>query len=87
MTLDISRLYFNEFIADMPEWKLIWFFNIILNQDYKMCWGTGWEHEAVQLSLQMEQNWVDCYKNIIDDICSFDGVWKGIYAQMFPVCN
>lgn len=35
----------------------------------------------------MEQNWVNCYKNIIEDICSFDGVWQGIYAQIFPVCN
>lgn len=87
MTLDISRLYFNEFIADMPEWKLLVFFNIIMNQDYKICWGAGYEYEAVQLSLQMEQHWVDCYKNIIDDICSFEGVWSGIYAQIFPVCN
>jgi hypothetical protein len=47
MTLDISRLYFNEFILDMPEWKLIGFFNVILNQDYKMCYGMGWEREAV----------------------------------------
>lgn len=30
---------------------------------------------------------MDCYKNVIEDICSFDGVWKGIYAQIFPVCN
>ena len=38
-------------IADMPEWKLSGFFNIIFNQDYKMCWGMGYEREAVQLSL------------------------------------
>lgn len=47
MTLDVSRLYFNEFIVDMPEWKAIGFFNVIFNQDYKMCYGLGWEHEAV----------------------------------------
>jgi hypothetical protein len=39
------------------------------------------------MSLQMTQHWMDCYKNVIEDICSFDGVWKGIYAQIFPVCN
>ena len=29
----------------------------------------------------------DCYKNIIYDICSMDGVWTGKHAKWFEVCR
>lgn len=35
----------------------------------------------------MTQKWTDCYKDIIYDICSFDGVWQGKTAQFFPDCH
>lgn len=52
---DINRLYYNEFIADMPKWKVLMFVQHIVNSDFRSCWGVGWENQNVSVSIQMKQ--------------------------------
>jgi hypothetical protein len=35
----------------------------------------------------MKQQWMNCYKNWIYDICSFDGIWEGRDAMIFEKCE
>lgn len=30
---------------------------------------------------------IECYKTIINDICTFEGVYKGKYAKFFELCE
>ena len=52
---DLTRIYFNEFIMDMPKFKTLLFGSSIFNSDFKWCYGLGWESENIKLSVQMKQ--------------------------------
>ena len=73
--LELNLIYKNEFIVDLPKAKAYPFFSSIFNSDFKWCWGIGWEAENFKLSLQMKQQWMNCYKNIIYDLGTMEGVW------------
>lgn len=85
--IDVSRFYFNEMQVDMPKWKGWAFISSIVNSDFRNCWGVGWANEEIKVSLQLKQQWMNCYKNLIYDICSVDGVWTGSTAAIFEKCE
>lgn len=85
--VDINRFYFNEFIIDMPKWNVLMYISSIINSDFRSCWGMGWANENIKLALQMKQQWMNCYKNLLYDICSIDGVWAGRTATIFEKCE
>jgi len=85
--LDINRFYYNQFIADLPKFKVLAFVSSIVNSDFRVCFGGGFENDNIKLSIQMKHTFMNCYKNLIYDICSFDGVWTGRDASIFEKCE
>ena len=83
---DVQRLLHNTFTVNLEQFRTDYFVSLIINQDKKWCKGSGWDREAVNLTISMEQTSVDCYKTIINDICGFDGVFYGPDAKYFEEC-
>ena len=84
---DVNRFFFDEVLVDMPKFKFKTFFSQIFNSDLKYCWGVGWENDEISLNIQQDMRLMDCYKNLIYDICSTDGVWTGPTAKIFEKCE
>jgi len=50
---DIERLYYNQFEVIFKKSKLQGALYLTINGDGDFCPGLGWNHDAVDLSLQM----------------------------------
>lgn len=81
------RLYYNEVILELEEFKAyIWFRNTV-NQHWQFCSGVGWGNEQIDLNVEMKQKLAQCYKVLINDTCTFEDVWYGRNAKIFEGCE
>lgn len=85
--MNIERLYDHEFDFELADFKVNIFFSQIVSGNFQYCPGVGHENEAIELTLTLRQGIIECYKTIINDVCSFDGVWKGKLSKYFEECE
>lgn len=85
--LNIERLYNNSFIVDIPKFKYSFFLNFIVNGEFQICWGMGWNNDAITCSLEMEHKFMTCFKTLIRDICGFYNIYSGPEAKIFEECE
>ena len=52
--LNIENLYFNEFVAELSRFKLSTFFSVIVNANFYICPGMGWNTDEIQFNLTMQ---------------------------------
>lgn len=85
--LYIATLYYNELSAYIPKFKSAAYISIIVNGDYEICPGLGYEWEQVEALVNMSMKFNDCYKNLISDICEFNADWKGYNSKYLDECD
>lgn len=55
--------------------------------DADICPGLGWNHDAVDVNVQMKSHFDQCSKILINDIGSWYGVFKGDDVKWFQDCE
>lgn len=77
----ISTIYKNELQAYISKFAADVFFTMIVNGNYQVCLGTGWETEEIDFDVAMSMKLNDCYKVIITDLCDFSSSWNGYNSK------
>jgi hypothetical protein len=85
--LYLETLYYNEFSAYVPKFKAAAFTSVIMNGDFEICPGLGYEWEEVDLLINMSMKFNDCYKSILTDVCEFNADWKGYDSKYLEECD
>ena len=87
MVFDISRVYFNTFIVDLGRFTINPFLTLTINGAGYVCYGVGYDNDAIKLQLNMSQQFMDCAKTILKDLCDFSSVWTGYNAKFLDDCG
>ena len=80
---NIERLIYWLFTVDLSKFKLSWFFSIIVNDEFSICPGMGYEHDKVEMLFSTKLRIAQGYKKMITDLCDFSGAWTGFEAKYF----
>jgi hypothetical protein len=84
---DIERLYYNEYSVSISKFTINAFASLIINGEWNYCPGIGWETTAIDLNMVLSMKFMDCYKVILRDLCSFTDNWRGYNARWFDECD
>ena len=79
-TFFIENLFVNVFTIDVDQFKTNLFFSFILNEDFGVCNGFGFETEKILLRLLYTMKFWDCKKTIVDDLADFSSTWTSSKA-------
>lgn len=83
---DIDRLYYQDLTAEFTKSKLELALYLTFSGDADVCPGLGWNHDAVDIKVSMDSHFDECSKVLINDIGSWEGVFKGKDAKWFETC-
>jgi|ERR1712166_1710857 len=86
-SLNIERLIYWELIADLKKFKLSNFNNLMVNSDFAVCGGLGYEIDRVDFDVTMSFKFMQCYKHILKDLCDFSSTWTGYGAKILDNCT
>lgn len=85
--LDLQKIVYFEFSADLAKFALSYFFSIIINGNFYLCPGMGANNDAVDLTIAFALSFLNCYKEVIKDLCDFSSSWSGIEAKYIDECE
>lgn len=60
---------------------------MIINSEFSICPGFGYEYDAADVALSTSLKLTDCYKKLVKDLCDFSATWTGYEAKIFDDCN
>ena len=83
----IQKLIDWSFISNLNKFKMSIFFSFIVNSDFSLCPGFGYEYDEVDFKISTGIKLTDCYKKIIQDICDFSTTWTGFEAKWVDECT
>jgi hypothetical protein len=83
----ISTIYKNELQAYISKFAADVFGKVIINGNYQVCVGAGYETEEIDFDVVMSMKLNDCYKVIITDLCDFSSSWKGYNSKYIDQCD
>ncbi len=83
----ISTIVLNTITAHVPKFKSDFFLNLIVNANYQVCPGLGYEIEEVAAVLSTSLKFNDCYKVVLTDLCDFSSSWSGYNAKWIDECD
>jgi hypothetical protein len=61
----IQKLIDWSFISNLNKFKMSLFFSLIVNSDFSLCPGFGYEYDEVDFKISTGVKLTDCYKKII----------------------
>lgn len=85
--LKIDNLYQNEFVVDIPSFKVYIYTGMIINENFQYCPGLGYNIDSIDLELSMIHKMQNCYITLLKNLWSVDGVWTGKGATLFSDCE
>mgnify|MGYP007047735434 CR=1 FL=1 len=85
--LEIEKMMSNQLELSMSQFKTYFFYNLLFRQSGQFCYGFGWSSEPITLKLEFLLNFVDCYKNLITDLCKWDEVFINEDAMWMDSCT
>lgn len=71
MLFYITRLYYNTFTVDIQRFQADPFVLLTVNSLGYICYGVGYDNDLISLKLHMAQQFMDCAKTILKDLCDF----------------
>ena len=86
-TLFIENLIVNEWTMDLDQFKTNMFLSLIVNENFGVCTGAGWDTDRVFFKLLYTMKFWNCSKTLIDDLADFSKTWTGFEAKYFEDCN
>ena len=84
---NIERLIYNELTGDITKFMFDWFFSIIINEEFSICPGMGYENGIIEFLWTTAFKFPDCYKNVLVDLCDFSTTWTGYEAKYLDDCS
>ena len=64
-----------------------YFFSVIINSDYKACFGLGWDTETISIALTLSYIFINCVKKVFEKLCDLSENWRGAEAKWFDECE
>lgn len=86
-TLFIQNVWVNEITFDLDQFKANGFISFILNEEFDICPGLGWETEEIKFYLIYAMKFWNCSKTLVNDLADFSSTWTGYEAQYFEECS
>ena len=86
-TFFIENLIVNELTFDVDQFKTNLFLSMIVNEEFKICTGLGWETDRVLFKVLYTMKFWNCSKTLVDDLADFSKTWTGFEAKYFEDCN
>ena len=80
-------MYYNNFIVDVSRFTVDPFFMLSINGAGYICYGLGYDNDEIKMTLLMSQQFMDCAKTILKDLCDFSSSWTGYYAKFLDDCG
>ena len=80
-------MWVNELTFDLDQFKTNVYLSLILNEEFDVCPGVGWESEVVLFKLVYAMKFWNCSKTIINDLADFSSTWTGYDAKYFEECS
>ena len=83
----IERLINWDFTANLEKFRMEAFFQVIVNADFEICPGYGWNSEEIGMLVTTAVKLTNCYKVIFRDLADFSTTWTGYDAQWLDDCQ
>ena len=83
---NIQALYYNQWVAELKQFKAQAAFYGIYNFYGQICGGIGYNHDAITATTYMKSQFMQCSKTILDNLFDQTGVWTGPDAKWFENC-
>ena len=64
-----------------------YYFSMIINEDYKACFGLGWDSDTISISWTLSYVFINCVKKIFEKLCDLSENWRGLEAKWFDECE
>jgi len=79
-TLFLQNIWVNVFTFDLDQFKTNIFLSLIVNEDFGICPGMGYETERIIVRLLWTMKFWNCSKTLINDLADFSSTWTGVFA-------
>ena len=60
---------------------------MIINENWKLCFGMGYEHERIYAIWKIMFKIYNCTKSIVEDIFDWSATWSGYEATLLEDCE
>ena len=84
--LFLQNIWVNVLTLDINQFKAHTFFSLILNENFEICPGFGWQTEKVLFKMLYTMKFWNCAKTLVDDLADFSKTWTGYEAKYFEEC-
>ena len=85
--LNLDNLIFVQYIFKLDQFKMDYFFSMIINSKKEACFGIGWDSETISVGMSLQYIFINCVKKIFEKICDLSENWKGQDAKWFDECE
>jgi len=84
--LFLENIWANEITANINQFRLNTFFSMILNENFQLCPGLGWQTDQVNFKVLWTMKFWNCSKILLNDLADFSSTWTGYDAKYFDDC-
>ena len=83
----MDNLIFTQFIVALDQFKMNYFFSMIINSETQACFGMGWDSETISIALTLSYIFINCVKKVFEKLCDMSLQWRGAEAKWFDECE
>ena len=84
--LFLQNVWVNVITADLDQFKVNMFISLIINENFEVCPGLGWETQRVLFKILWTMKMWNCSKTLVNDLADFSSTWTGYDAKYFEDC-
>jgi hypothetical protein len=85
--MEIARILQHSWDFELASFSADVYYSFLFSTEGQVCWGIGWDLDAINFIITSDLILKDCYKTIFYDICDFSTSWTGDYAQWIEECD
>lgn len=83
----LQMIHGHNLVFAVPEYRENYFFSIVFNGNNQYCMGRGKENTLIEISIEGQYTFLDCYKKLIDILFDESTTFKGYEAKYLDECN
>lgn len=85
--LNLDNMLFTQFTVAFDQFKMNYFFSVIINSEMEACFGLGWDSQTISIALNLQYQFINCVKKIFEKLCDLSENWRGADAKWFDECE
>ena len=85
--LELARILIQSWDVELTSFSADVYYSFLFSTDGQVCWGLGWDLDAINFVILTDFSLKDCYKTVFYDICDFTSSWTGDDAQWLEDCS